>query len=377
MAADTPERSNGRDATALVQRMGEAATSFLASLSPDQRACAVFSLDDQERTRWYYTPNPRQGLPLAAMERDQQRLAHRLAATGLSRSGYFTATAIIGLESTLDAVEGWSRPGRGRDPLLYYVSVFGRPDDHGPWGWRFEGHHVSLNYTIVDGRIVAPTPTFFGSNPAETPLGAVGTLRPLAGVEDLARELVHLLDAGQRAAATLSPIAPPDIVAGNRARVVEGALPLPAPVLSGAPITPALEREAEAGWQAMGLTPEHLDGLRYSTAPKGLAAASMQAGQRELLDALLREYVGRMPEDLAAIELGALRRDGLDGVHFAWAGELEPHRPHYYRLQGPRFLVEYDNTQDDANHVHTVWRDPEDDFGAALLARHYAAHHRA
>ncbi|HET9017495.1 MAG TPA: DUF3500 domain-containing protein [Thermomicrobiaceae bacterium] len=377
MAAGTREHEDGRDARAMVTRMGEAVEAFLAALTPDQRARAVFPFDDQERYRWYYTPNPRQGIPLAAMERDQQRLAHRLAATGLSRTGYFTATAIIGLESTLDAVEGWSRAGRGRDPLLYYVSVFGRPGGHGPWGWRFEGHHISLNYTIVDGRIVAPTPTFFGSNPAETPLGTAGTLRPLGGVEDLARELVHLFDEGQRATATLSPVAPPDIVAGNRARVVEGALPLPTPVLSGTPNTPELEREAAATWRTMGLTATDLDGLRYSAAPKGLAAARMGTGQREVLDALLREYIGRMPDDLAEIELAALGHDGLDGVHFAWAGELERHRPHYYRLQGPRFLVEYDNTQDDANHVHTVWRDPEDDFGAWLLARHYAAHHHA
>ena len=375
MAANTPERSNGRDAGALVRRMSEAVTTFLASLTPDQHAQAVIPFDDQERTRWYYTPNPRRGLPLAAMERHQQRLAHQLAATGLSRSGYFTATAIIGLESTLDAVEGWSRSGRGRDPLLYYVSVFGRPDDREPWGWRFEGHHVSLNYTIVGGRIVAPTPTFFGSNPAETPLGSVGSLRPLGGVEDLARELVHLLDGEQRAAATLSPIAPPDIVVGNRARIVEGALPLPTPVLSGQPNSPELEAETAASWRARGLSDADLDALRYSAAPKGLAAVRMQAAQREVLDALVREYVGRMPDELAEIELDALRRDGLDRVHFGWAGELEPHRPHYYRLQGPRFVVEYDDTQDDANHIHTVWRDPVDDFGAGLLARHYAQSH--
>lgn len=372
----TTPRSVGSPA-AVAQRMGEAAVTFLASLTPEQRAQATFPFTDQEeRTRWFYTPNPRNGLPLAAMDRDQQRLAHQLVATGLSRAGYVTASTIIGLEATLDYLEGWKRPGRGRDPLLYYVSIFGEPSDRGAWGWRFEGHHISLNYTIAGGRIVAPTPTFFGSNPAEVPLGGTSVLRPLAGVEDLARELVQALGDEQRATAILAPVAPPDIVTGNRPHVVEDALPLPTPVLSGAPLTEDLQRETEAQWRAMGLAPEHLEAIAYSSTPRGLAAERMSAAQREILEALIREYVNRMPEELAEIELNRLTQAGIEGIHFAWAGGIEPRQPHYYRLQGPRFLVEYDKTQNNANHTHSVWRDPDDDFGARLLARHYAASHR-
>jgi hypothetical protein len=268
------------------------------------------------------------------MDHRQQQLAHRLVATGLSRAGYVTASTIIGLERTLDALEGWQFRGHGRDPALYYVSIFGEPRAAGAWGWRFEGHHISLNYTIVDGRIVAPTPTFFGANPAEAPLSPVAVLRPLAGVEDLARELAHALDERQRAQAVVSPTAPPDILTSNQP-YVEGQL-----------------------------------------RPYGLPGEKMAASQREVLAALIGEYIHRMPEELAEVEATRLQRDGLTGVHFAWMGGLERRQGHYYRLQGDRFLVEYDNTQNDANHIHSVWRDPANDFGAHLLAQHYARAHR-
>lgn len=168
MAANNIHVLTGTGARMLVERMGLTASNFRASLAVDQRAKALFGFaDQQERTRWYYSPTDRAGLPLSEMERHQQRLAHRLVTTGLSRAGYVAASTIMGLEATLDALEGWSRAGRGRDPSLYYVSVFGEPSAKDPWGWRFEGHHISLNYTIVDGRIISPTPTFFGSNPAD------------------------------------------------------------------------------------------------------------------------------------------------------------------------------------------------------------------
>ena len=270
------------DTMALVERMGEAATRFLASLSTDQRASATLDFDDRdERTRWFYTPVRRQGLPLAEMDRPQQRLAHQLLASGLSRSAYVTASTIMGLENTLDALEGWifqtsrgSTPERaasnyGRDPLMFYVSVFGEPHSRKPWGWRFEGHHISINYAIVSGRIVAPTPTFFGSNPAETPLGSVGSLRPLGGVEDLARELLHDLSDEQRAAAILSPVAPPDIVTANRPAVIEGALPLATPTLFGWDLSVKEEDALPEQWRALGFTPEHQEATRYSSDAKG------------------------------------------------------------------------------------------------------------
>jgi hypothetical protein len=267
------------------------------------------------------------------MERHQRRLAQQLVAAGLSRGGYVTVSTIMGLERTLDALENWRRSGRGRDPLLYYVSVFGRPADRGAWGWRFEGHHISLNYTIVGGRIVAPTPTFFGANPAEAPLVGVGVLRLLAAVQDLARQLVHDLDEGQRATAIVSLSAPSDILTTNQPHV------------------------------------------EYDLHPLGLGATAMTAPQREVLSALIGEYIRRMPDEIAEIEARRLQVEGLEQVHFAWAGGIEPRQGHYYRLQAPRFLVEYDNTQNDANHIHSVWRDPANDFGARLLAQHYAQDH--
>jgi hypothetical protein len=309
------------------------------------------------------------------MDRSQQRLAHQLITTGLSRAGYAVASTVMGLEAILDALEGWRWPGRGRDPALYYIHIFGEPSEKDPWGWRFEGHHISLNYTIVNGRILSPTPTFFGANPAEIALGAVGTLRPLAGVEDLARELVHSLNEEQYTTAVISPAPPTDIVLANRSMVVEGALPFPVPKLMGLPMTDAEWEHLERWRKELGLTQEHLEALRFTSTPKGLATSAMQSPQREILWALIRQYIERMPEEIAEIEIEKLQHRGIDRVHFAWAGGREPRVPHYYRLQGPDFVVEYDNTQNDANHIHSVWRDPANDFGTDLLTRHYARSH--
>jgi hypothetical protein len=325
----------GRGSRDLVERMGEAANDLLASLAPDQKAKATFPFgEDGERVKWYYTPVDRGGLPLFEMDRRQQRLAHQLVATGLSRAGYVAASTIMGLETTLDALEEWRWEGHGRDPALYYVSIFGHPDVQAAWGWRFEGHHISLNYTIAGGRIVSPTPTFFGANPAEAPLSGVGVLRPLSGVEDLARELVTSLHDERRQQAIVSTRAPSDILTSNRSRASQ-----------------ILE-------------------------PKGLPGVRMEASQQEILTALIGEYIHRMPDELAEAEAARLVAKGVQDLYFAWAGGLERGEGHYYRIQGPRFLVEYDNTQNDANHIHSVWRDPADDFGALLLAQHYAQDHQ-
>jgi len=360
----------------LVQRMGEATNNLLASLTQGQRGKAVLDFAEQERrTRWFYTPCARDGLPLSEMERHQQRLAQKLVATGLSQAGYNTASTIMGIETLLDARENWIRSERGRDPLLYYVTIFGTPDAKKPWGWRFEGHHISLNYTIINGQIIAPTPTFFGSNPAEAPLNGVASLRPLGTVEDLARDLVHALDEHQQHHAILTPIAPPDIVAINRPEIVEGMLPVEDPM----GISTYFDDDVIAGITAQGrewgFTEEHAEAIRYSSTPAGLSAASMQPAQREILQVLLGEYINRLPGELAEIEFAKLNHHGIDTIHFAWAGGIERHDGHYYRLHGQHLLAEYDNTQNDANHVHSVWRDPTNDFGANLLAHHYAHEH--
>jgi hypothetical protein len=370
------DRPLGAHAHELVQRMGEAANNFLAGLSTDQRAKAQLPFEDEEeRTRWYYTPTPRRGLPFSEMDRRQQRLAQALIMTGLSRPGWVTASTIMGLETTLDGLEGWTTKEWWRDVRLYYVSIFGQPDAKAPWGWSFEGHHISLNYTLVDGRIVAPTPSFFGSNPAEAPFVGNTSLRPLASLEDPARELLHSLSEEQQAKAILTTVAPPDLAMLNRPYVVENALPWPTAGIDDPKAVieqfPTMERFVKE----RGLTMADLEAIRYSSTPRGVPAAELNPGQREMLMTLIGNYIRRMPEELAEIELSKLQQRGVEQIHFAWAGGPERRQPHYYRLQGPRFLVEYDNTQNNANHIHSVWRDPQDDFGADLLAQHYAHHH--
>jgi len=366
----------GQGAQDLVHRMSEAVDNFIASLTPAQRTTAIISFDNyEERTFWDYTPIQRKGLPLNEMERHQLRLAHKVVASGLSHAGYNTATTIMGLEPLLDAKEGWRSEVWWRDPLRYYLTIFGTPHMKSPWGWRFEGHHVSLHYTIVDGTIVAPTPTFFGSNPGESSLNGIATLRPLAVYEDLAREMMYALDDEQRSVALLSRIAPPDITQLNRPVVIDDALPAILPEFNDPPNVQNMMQFLDSEMESSSLTLEQLEPIRYSKTPSGLAAAAMTPGQREILKMLIAEYVQRMPDELAEIEMKKIEALGIDKVHFAWAGKLERNRGHYYRLQGPRFLVEYDNVQNDANHVHSVWRDPENDFGADLLAHHYAYEH--
>lgn len=351
-------------------RMTEAAQVFLAALDASQRATAQVKFDDQERSNWHYTP-PRGhgGITFAAMDAPQQLLAHRLLATGLSLRGYAKATAIIAIEHVLREIEGEQGTFR-RDISLYHVTVFGTPGSSETWGWRFQGHHISLNCVIVGGSLVAPLPTFFGSNPAE-----LGDQRPLAAETDVARELLASLDAEQRSRAVISPAAPVDIITANLRSIGDGATPPTPWELMGAPRTDAAVQELERRRARLGLNEAHDVALQYASAPKGLAASEMSDGQREHLIALARTYVDRMPDELATYEWERIEASGIGGIHFAWAGADAIGEPHYYRLQGASFLVEYDNTQNDANHIHSVWRDPTTDFGADLLARHYSESH--
>ncbi|MBI2767034.1 MAG: DUF3500 domain-containing protein [Chloroflexi bacterium] len=367
--------------------MAAAATEFLAALTPAQRAKAALPFElEGERTHWHYTPVARAGVPLIELGPQQRRLAHRLLSTGLSDGGYVTAATIIGLENVLLRNERFpAHPYRhydgdsiGRDPLMYVAAVFGEPGGAAPWGWHFGGHHVSVNYTIAEGSLLAPTPTFFGADPADSEAVGAQVLRPLGAEEDLGRELLHLLDGEQQAVAILSPAAPLDIVQSNRPRIEDGAAPLPLwQLMSPMPenLAEALRRTTARYEAESGFGPAALEAVRYGATPKGLAATKMNAGQRAALIALIQQYIGRMPDEVAAFEHARLRAAGIEQVHFAWAGGIQRRQPHYYRLQGPRFLVEYDNVQNGANHIHAVWRDPEGDFGRDLLAEHYAAHH--
>jgi Protein of unknown function (DUF3500) len=388
---NTTGAATDRDTAArqVATEMAAAALAWLDTLDPAQRAVATGpapSLDadaDAERRRWFYTPTDHGGLTLGEQRPAQQSRAHQLVASGLSIAGYVTVATIIGLDNVLDRVEGWSVDWgreRGRDPGLYYLRVFGEPGGSGLWGWRFGGHHVSLNNLVVDGAVRGVTPCFLGADPAVSPLLGPAPLRPLAGAEDLARELVRSLDPERADRATLLDRAPADIVGGNRARLADGDQMLfLRDVWRGSFADPALtDRIAQmdaAAERASGYTGTDYERLSLTTAPKGLPARELDAAQRDLLRALLGAYLGRVPDGLSP-QADYDDDAALDQVYLAWAGPTGPGQPLYYRLQGPRLLIEYDNTQRQANHAHSVWRDPAADFGYDALGAHLAAHHQ-
>ncbi len=364
-------------------KMAEEAERFVGSLSDAQRNSACWSFpSNDERRRWFYTPTDHGGLTLSAMDSTQHRLVHRLLSSALSTAGYVTASTILGLENVLDQLEGfgtsYGRP-RGRDPLLYFVRFFGMPSKNGTWSWRFGGHHISMNFTIIHGELSGLTPLFLGADPASAPLLGPHPLRPLGGVEDLARELTRSLPEHQRSIAVVTPRAPTDLVGANRSTLSDGDEPLALPLIWRG----RFEHEIDTVLQQMQTRLEASTGvvaadhvaMSFTYRPKGLAAAAMSTNHREMLDALLRLYVNRLPDDLADAEAAKFAASALDEVCLLWAGSLDPGKPHYYRLHGPTILVEYDNSARDANHVHTVWRDPSGDFADDPLARHHADQH--
>ena len=319
--------------------MASAANAFVNSLSPEQRQKATSPFESNERLHWNFIPSeafPRNGLLLKDMNENQRKLVHDLLKSALSQRGYLTATAIMDLESTLGDLERRAREsGRGaesmvRDPLKYYVSVFGSPSTKNAWGWRVEGHHVSLHFTVVNGDLIASSPTFFGSNPAEVREGPKKGLRILGDQEDAARDLLMTLNDSQRAKAIIQNVALNEIVTTNK--------------LDISPLSPA-----------------------------GIPAAEMTPPQREMLMKVVNIYISKMADDIAADRTAKLQKAGVDKIAFAWAGETERGKKHYYRIQGPTFLIEHDNSQNDGNHVHSVWRDFNGDFGRDLLREHVAS----
>ena len=322
--------------------MADAASRLLGSLTPEQRAQGAFAFESDERLHWHFIPTemfPRKGLLIRAMTGPQRTLARELMKAGLSQRGYLTATSIMDLETVLRALESAQRaaapqPPRGtpleRDPEKYFFSIFGTPSAKNTWGWRVEGHHVSLHFTVVNGTLVASSPSFFGSNPAEVREGAKQGLRILGAEEDAARALLQALDATQRSKAILDATAPGDML-----------------TMANVDISPL--------------------------SPSGLSAGAMTAAQRGLLMKLLDVYTGKMAADIAEERLARVRKAGVETIAFAWAGETERGSKHYYRVQGPTFLIEYDNTQNDGNHIHSVWRDFHGDFGRDLLREHLRA----
>jgi hypothetical protein len=312
--------------------MAAAAKNFLSALTPEQQTKASFAFADAERSNWHFIPRVRKGLPIKEMTSEQRLLAHALLASGLSHSGYGKAVSIMSLESILAIVEKDRVGGPVRDPELYFVSIFGQPGG-APWGWRVEGHHLALNFTIpTPGASPAMTPSFFGTNPGEVKSGPRAGTRLLGADEDLGRELVKSLDEAQRKTAVILDEAPKEIFND----------------------------------------PKRVD----PTKPEGLPHASLTAAQKPLLARLIKEYLFRHRPDVAAEEWARIEKAGLDAVHFAWAGGLEPGQPHYCRVQSNAFVIEYDNTQNDANHVHSIWRNFGRDFGADALGKHVADSHR-
>jgi hypothetical protein len=366
-------------AETVAARMAAAAGDFLESLDEDQRSTAHWSFPEyEERLRWYYTPTDHGGLPLSRMRPSQQQKAFKLLAAGLSRPAYVTACTIVGLDNVLDELEGWSahwERERGRDPGLYYVRVFGEPGGQEPWSWRFGGHHVSVHHLVVEGKVRASSPLFLGADPAASPLLGGGELRPLGATEDLGRELLASLDRAQRELAIVSPVAPFDLVSANRSRVSDGDLPLKLAEIwrgrfEGATdeLLATLQQRLEAALQ---IKAEHLEAIRFTLAPKGIPGQDLERAQRDLLRQIVAAYVNRLPDELAAAEMAGYTDEALRGLSFAWAGGGERQVPHYYRVQGPRLLIEYENAQRAGNHAHSVWRDPDGDFGMDVLGEHH------
>jgi hypothetical protein len=311
--------------------MSAAADAFLNSLTPDQRAKATFAFEDEQRFDWHFIPRARKGIPFKELDPAQRLLGNGLLGGGLGQRGLVRVTTIMSLDAILRELE----QGRGpvRDPELYFISIFGDARSGKTWGWRVEGHHLSLNFTMLDGKSISSTPAFFGANPAEVLAGPRKGLRTLAPEEDLARLLIKSLDDAQRSQTVVTQNAPADIISTNL-------------------------RKAEP------------------LKPAGLQTNKLGQKQQEILMTLLEEYASRHAPDIAAVRLDKIRAAGLRNIHFAWAGGFEKGQAHYYRIQGPSFLVEYDNIQNNANHIHTVWRDFENDFGRDLLALHYKQDHR-
>jgi hypothetical protein len=311
--------------------MFKAASQFLSQLTPEQRALASIPFDDENRTNWHYIPRARRGVPLKALSPEQRKLAEKWVASGLSPEGNTTITHIMGLESVLHDFEGQNP---NRDPNNYYLSAYGDPSENGTWGWRFEGHHVSVNFTLRNGEVVSVSPLFFGSNPAIVPRGVRAGFNALPGEEELGRNLLKTFQGSAREKVIINVKAPADIIT-------------------------AASRKAEPG------------------PPVGVSYREMSKEQEGALEGIIGLYAHRLRGELAEDQLKKVRQAGLDKIYFAWAGGSEPGQPHYYRIQGPTFIIELDNTQNNANHIHSVWRDLQNDFGYDALRAHYdtSPHH--
>jgi hypothetical protein len=313
-----------------VADMATVANDFLDGLSDDQRSQATMPFDDPGRLDWHFIPKEkRKGLQVKHMDDQQRQAAHRLLESAVSQLGYKKARTIMTLESLLRELEKGRQGTPLRDPERYYFTVFGKPADEGRWGWSVEGHHLSLNFVVADGKLVSVTPAFYGANPAEVrsdlDVGPKRGTRVLAAEEDRAFELLRSLSAETRKKAVIAEKAPPEIRAAGEPRPPQAA-------------------------------------------PEGLPAAEMTEKQVQLLESLIAAYTGNMAPEEAERRLAEVQEAGIKKIHFAWAGAQKPGIGHYYRVQGPTFVIEFINNQPDgsgnpANHIHSVWRQLAGDFG--------------
>lgn len=300
------------------------AQSFLGSLKPEQKAQAEFAFADQERENWKFTPQPRKGIALENLDDAQQVLAKKLLATVLSEQGLIKANTIIDLEKLLGERE--NNPVR-RNHKAYFTSIFGNPGEKATWGYRFEGHHLAVNVTIIDGAHIIATPTFMGASPAKVVEGRLDGTQALKNEENFARALaVSLRDAGK------------EVVFTDKA---------PGEILT------AEKRVAE------------------QLAPVGVTADQLTPEQQTSLMNLIAEYARRYRPAIADKEMKAINALDRKDIRFGWAGSLEVGKAYYYRIQTPKILIEAANSQNNANHIHTVWRDHKDDFGRDSLGEHY------
>ena len=319
-----PQQGDGGAATNRVERMVGYSREALISLP----------VDDEAKRDWVYWPRFRVGLTLEYMTAEQRMLVHDFLQTSLSAIGYLKTVHVMQTEEILNL---WEDVGLPRGNEKYWLVFFGTPSMEEPWAWRFEGHHVSLNVSVTPGS-VRVTPTFFGADPAEVPQGPMAGFRPHAGVEDLGRTLILSMDESQREAAILSEEAPREIFATNLGR----------------------PREDWENW-------------KMTLAPEGIPVAGLRPDQRQMAQRLLVEVVTTYRPEISSAYLEMI---DIDSLSFAWMGSIKRREPHYYRLQGDDFVFELDNVQDDANHIHTVWRSKSGDFGDDLLPEHYQSAHR-
>lgn len=302
--------------------MADAAKAFLAAITPEQAKQATFGYDDAERLNWHFIPRERKGLPLKSLEGQPLQAALKLIQSGLSDAGYSQTLNVMSLEEVLYLIEAGDRSERRarRDPTKYFISVFGTPGASGQWGWRVEGHHLSLNFTLKDGKVVGSTPEFFGANPGSIEAGKGRQIRVLGPEEDIARQILKLCTTEQQTACWISKEAPGEVPGPNVAQAAVGA--------------------------AVGLTVD-----------------KMSDEQKKLLQELLGEYLKNLPNDIEQERRAAINAAGFEKIAFAWYGQPDLNEPHHYRVQGPTFVIEYNNTQNNANHVHSMWRNLQGDFG--------------